>query len=176
VSVDDSNNANYGPNKPLNEDQRILLIPDAQNPKVWLTGSEDSPVLMAFDALHSDGTTHLNLIKYDNFNNMKSNSSSEHVVLAKSNSSASESKPSFQGVKWHGSIANSEITLLYEFKTSGGAVKLGKGKHDKDGSWTAIETNQDTVYKADGLTEKFSPFHKFTYQDETFYLTGTERM
>lgn len=34
----------------------------------------------------------------------------------------------------------------------------------------------DSVYKANGLTEKFQPFHKFTFQDETFYLAGSDRL
>lgn len=65
ISVDDQSNGNYGPNKPLNEEQRSLLVYNAQNPKVWLTGDENAPILMAYDALDADGTLHLNLVKYD---------------------------------------------------------------------------------------------------------------
>lgn len=135
VSVDDANDANYGPGKPLSEEQRTLLVADAQNPKVWLTGGEDAPVLMAYDALDADGTIHLNLVKYDNFAQMKANSSSEKLTLPRTNNSAYENKPSFQEVTWHGSIANSEIKLFYQYATAGGAVKLGQGVHGTDGSW-----------------------------------------
>lgn len=79
-------------------------------------------------------------------------------------------------MSWHGSIANSEIELFYEYQTSGGAVKLAKGTHGTDGSWKTFETNQDTVYSTDGISAKFNPFHKITYQDETFYLAGSERL
>jgi hypothetical protein len=97
-------------------------------------------------------------------------------MLPLSNSSAYESKPSFDAVTWYGSIANSEITLYYEFKTSSNAVKLGKGTHGPDGTWKASETIVDVLYKSDKFSEKFNPMHKFIYQDETFYLTGGERM
>lgn len=176
VSVDDQSNGNYGPNKPLNEEQRSLLVYNAQNPKVWLTGDENAPILMAYDALDADGTLHLNLVKYDSLAQMKANTTSEQVTLPKTNSSAYESKPSYLSVTWHGSIANSEIKLYYEFQTSGGDVKLGLGTHGTDGTWSSQETNIDAVYAADGLNKKFSPAHKFTFQDEDFYLAGSDRL
>lgn len=31
-------------------------------------------------------------------------------------------------------------------------------------------------YKSESLNETFYPMHKFTYQDETFYLSGSDRL
>jgi hypothetical protein len=172
VSVD-----NNSPGSALSDESRTLLVYAAQNPKVWTTGDENGAILLAYDAVDaSDSKLHINIRKYDNLNKMKANDSSEHTVLPLTNSAASESKPSFQEVKWHGSIANSEITLLYEFENASGAIKLAQGKHGTDGSWSTSETNEDSVYTTDGFNAKFSGFHKIIYQDETFYLTGTDRL
>jgi len=63
VRVNDENDANYGPGAPLNEEERIMLIANAQNGKVWLTGGEDRPILMAYDAVDSnDGLVHIHLV------------------------------------------------------------------------------------------------------------------
>jgi hypothetical protein len=32
------------------------------------------------------------------------------------------------------------------------------------------------LYETDGFTASFSPFHRFIYQDDVFYLAGSERM
>jgi hypothetical protein len=111
VSVDNNN-----PGSGLTDESRTLIVYGAQNPKVWTTGDENAAILLAYDAVDaSDSKLHINLRKYDNLNKMKANDSSEHVVLSLTNSALNESKPSFQAVNWHGSIANSEITILYEF-------------------------------------------------------------
>jgi len=71
---------------------------------------------MAYDATDSsDSKVHLYLVKYDNLAQMKAASVSETVMLPITNSSAYESKPSFDAVTWFGSIADSEITLFYEY-------------------------------------------------------------
>lgn len=172
VSVD-----NNSPGSALSDESRVLLVYGAQNPKVFTTGDENGAILLAYDAVDaSDSKLHINIRKYDNLNKMKANDSSGHKTLPLTNSAASESKPSFQEVKWHGSIANSEITVLYEFENASGAIKLALGKHSTDGSWKTTETNQDSVYTTDGLSTEFNPFHKVIYQDETFYLTGTDRL
>jgi len=172
VNVDNNN-----PGTALSDESRVLLVYAAQNPKVWTTGDENAAIILAYDAVDaSDSKIHLNLRKYNSLDRMKANDSSEHVVLPLTNSAAYESKPSFQDVTWHGGIANSEITILYEFQDGSGNVKLAQGKHGADGSWTTTVTNQDTVYSTDGFNAKFNPFHKITYQDETFYLTGTDRL
>lgn len=132
---------------------------------------------MAYDAIDStDSKNHLHLVLYDNLAQMKAATATESVIIPISNSSTYEGRPSFDAVTWFGSIANSEITLFYEFNTSSNAVKLGKGTHGADGTWSASETIVDGLFKADGFTESFRAFHKFIYQDETFFLTGSERL
>jgi hypothetical protein len=66
-------------------------------------------------------------------------------------------------VNWHGSIANSDITLLYEFTDASGNVKLAQGQHGSDGSWTTTVTNQDSVYTADSFNATFYGLDKITY-------------
>jgi hypothetical protein len=172
VSVDNNN-----PGSGLADESRTLIVYGAQNPKVWTTGDENGAILLAYDAVDaSDSKLHINLRKYDNLNKMKANDSSEHKVLSLTNSAVNENKPSFQDVKWNGNIGNSEITLLYEFEDSAGAKKLAQGKTGSDGSWSTSVTNEDSIYTTDGFTADFSAFHKITYQDETFYLTGTDRL
>jgi hypothetical protein len=55
---------------------------------------------------------------------MKAGQSSEDKVLPLTNSATGERKPSWQSMSWHGSIGNSEFTLLYEFTDASGNVKL----------------------------------------------------
>jgi len=177
VRVNDENDANYGPDAPLNEEERIMLIASAQNGKVWHTGGEDRPILMAYDAVDSnDGLVHIHLVKYDNLDQMKAAVASETVVMPILSGSLYESKPSFESVTWHQSIANSEIKLYFEFKNSANEVKLGKGTHGIDGQWSSSASLVDVLYTTDGFTASFSPLHPFIYQDETFYLAGSERM
>jgi len=177
VSVDDTTDANYGPGAPLNEINKNMLVADAQNGKVWHTGGVDRPILMAYDAVDpSDGLVHIHINKYDNLDQMRAAVSSETVIMPINGPSLYESKPSFESVEWHQSIANSKITLYFETNPSGNAVKLGKGIHGIDGQWTTEETIVDLLYTTDGFTASFSPLHPFIYQDETFYLTGSERM
>jgi len=71
VKVNDETDANYGPSKPFTESDRVLLVADAQNGKVWHTGGEDRPILMAYDATDSgDGKVHLYIVKYENLAQM----------------------------------------------------------------------------------------------------------
>jgi hypothetical protein len=91
---------------------------------VWLTGDENAPVLLAYDALGADGSLHINLIKYDTFAKMQANVQTELVTLPKTNGSAYESKPTIYEVDWRDFISNSEIKLWYEYEDASGNVKM----------------------------------------------------
>lgn len=71
VKVNDESDSNYGPGKPFTETERVLLVADAQNGKVWHTGGEDRPILMTYDATDSsDSKVHIYIVKYDNLAQM----------------------------------------------------------------------------------------------------------
>ena len=132
---------------------------------------------MAYDAVNATtNSAHLHIVQYDNFEQMKAGRTNQSVSFEKTNSSAYEQKPSFQSVKWNGSFSNSEIEMLYEYKSSGGDDKLGLAIKSANGTWVKHETNIDQVFNTSGFSKKFMPFHKFIYQDDTFYLAGSERL
>ena len=119
---------------------------------------------MAYDAVNATtNSAHLQIVQYDNFEQMKAGRSSQSVSLEKTNSSAYEQKPSIQSVKWNGQLSNSEIEMLYEYKSSGGVDKLGLAIQSTDGTWVKHETNIDQVFNTEGFSKKFMPFHKFIY-------------
>lgn len=107
---------------------------------------------------------------------MKAGVASETWAIPRSNSSKYESTASFTAVTWNNTIAESAFTLYFELQASDDAIKLGKGIHGKDGTWQAFETNTDALYASEDLTAEFGAFSEFIFQDETFYLTGSERL
>lgn len=132
---------------------------------------------MAYDKLNDTSSKdQLSIVQFDNLEQMKAGTISQQVDLELTNSSQSEVKPIIQSVKWNGQISNSEIEMLYEYTSQAGAVKLGLAIQSTDGTWTKHETNIDQVFSTEGFSKKFQPFHKFIYQDDTFYLAGSERL
>lgn len=60
---------NDSPGTALTDQSRVMLVASAQNPKVYTTGDENSPIIMAYDAVES-AEHKLHLVKYDNLNFM----------------------------------------------------------------------------------------------------------
>jgi len=65
-------------------------------------------------------------------------------------------------MKWQGSIRTSKFTLVYEYETPEGEIRIGKGIHTfdpmKELQWETYPTMMHKYYESKGLELEFGQF------------------
>lgn len=90
---------------------------------------------------------------------MKLNIQVDLIEFPRTLDSMNDRKPSFYDMKWQGSIRTSKFTLVYEYETPDGEVRIAKGIHSYDPlkpmQWKTYTTMMHKYYESLGLERQF---------------------
>lgn len=93
---------------------------------------------------------------------MKMNIQVDLIQLPRTLGSKNDRKPSFYHLKWRGGIRTSKFTLVYEYETPEGEVRLAKGTHEfaplTGMQWQAYPTKTHEYFESLGLESTFGQF------------------